>query len=97
MSERIITAVSGLRKLNQGVTSLLAQYDQQIQQRQAQAQAAGAAGQARPAGTYYQPVGEPLVSGLVSLAIWLLFLRAALRAVRPGGTQPAEASASGTR
>jgi hypothetical protein len=34
---------------------------------------------ARPAGSYYQPVAEPLVSGLVSLALWLLYLRAALR------------------
>ena len=44
---------------------------------------------ARPAGTYYQAVGEPLISGLVSLGIWLLFLRAALTAVRRGATSDA--------
>ena len=48
---------------------------------------------ARPPGdTYSQPVGEPLVSGLVCLVIWLHYLRAALTSAR----QPTAPSAEST-
>ncbi len=50
---------------------------------------------ARPAGSYYQPVAEALVSGLVSLALWLLYLRAALTSSRKANAAGAEPAAPG--
>jgi hypothetical protein len=50
-----------------------------------------------PGDTYRAAVGEPLASGIVSLAIWLLYLRAALAAARQPAVQSVEpALTSGT-